>query len=166
MFVFQDETSLTVGGDHVKVLADVGVQDVLYNQCGCSKEHITASVTITASGDVLPIRLVYKGTRNIAANKLKDMRTDGVTGKWGISLSERGWMTAKVFLDVLCDIVAWMGLNDIPHPIVVFCDGYAGHMGLNIAEFCLQFGVKLWRLKENTTHVTQVNFQCQVYIKL
>ena len=142
---------------HVKVLADVGVQSVRYNQCGCSKEHITASVVCVASGDVLPIRLVYKGTRNIAATKLKDMRCDGVTGKWGLSLSEKGWMTATVFLEVLCDIVAWLDLNDIPHPAVVFCDGYAGHLGLEIAEFCITYGIKLWRLKENTTHITQVN---------
>ena len=110
-----------------------------------------------ASGDVLPVRLVYKGSRNIAATKLADMRCDGVTGKWGLSLSEKGWMTAKVFLEVLCDIVAWLDLNDIPHPAIVFCDGYAGHLGLEIAEFCITYGIKLWRLKENTTHITQVN---------
>ena len=93
----------------------MGVQSVRYNQCGGSKEHNTASVVCVASGDVLPVRLVYKGTRNIAATKLADMRCDGVTGKWGLSLSEKGWMTAKVFLEVLCDIVAWLDLNDIPH---------------------------------------------------
>ena len=48
----------------------MGVQSVRYNQCGCSKEHNTASVVCVASGDVLPVRLVYKGTRNIAATKL------------------------------------------------------------------------------------------------
>ena len=143
----------------------MGVQDVLYNQCGCSKEHTTASVTITASGDVLPVRLVYKGTRDMATNKLKEMRTDGVTGKWGISYSEKGWMTAKVFLDVLADIVEWDRINDVPHPVVVFIDGYAGHLGLKIAEFCVEFGIKLWRLKENTTHVTLVNVSVHICIK-
>ena len=69
------------------MLANVGVSDVLYNQCGCSKEHVTGSFTIVASGDVVSPRLVYKGTRNMARGKLKDMREDGVTGKWGISYS-------------------------------------------------------------------------------
>ena len=148
---------MSPGADHVKVLTDKGVQDVLYNQCGCSKEHITASVVIAASGDVLPVRLVYAGTRDMATNKLKNMQCDGVTGKWGISYSIKGWMTAIVFIDVLADISAWIDVNDIPRPVVLFCDGYAGHLGLDIAEFCVTFGIKLWRLKENTTHVTQVN---------
>ena len=30
-----------------------------YNQCGYSKEHVTGSYMIAASGDVLPVRLVY-----------------------------------------------------------------------------------------------------------
>ena len=128
-----------------------------YNQCGCSKEHVTGSYTIAASGDVLPVRLVYKGSRNMAAAKLKNMKCDGVTGKWGISYSANGWMTGLVFIDVLADLVAWTDLNDVPHPVILFCDGYAGHLSLEIAEFCITFGIKLWRLKENTTHVTQVN---------
>ena len=139
---------------------------MLYNQCGCSKEHVTGSFTIVASGDVVSPRLVYKGTRNMARGKLKDMRVDGVTGKWGISYSPNGWMTAKVFLDVLADIVSWMHINDVPHPAVVMCDGYAGHLSLEIAEFCICFGIKLWRLKENTTHITQVSiFLCFIILK-
>ena len=67
------------------------------------------------------------------------------------------WSYWEMFIDVLADIVAYMDLNDIPHPAVVFCDGYAGHLSLDIAEFCITFGIKLWRLKENTTHVTQVD---------
>ena len=143
----------------------MGTTNVLYNQCGSSKEHVTGSYTIAASGDVVPPRLVYKGTRNMAATKLKDMKSDGVTGKWGISYSEKGWMTNVVFLDVLCDLTAWMDVNDVPRPAVLLCDGYAGHLGLEIAEFCICFGIKVWRLKENTTHVTQVNIFVCFYIK-
>ena len=62
-------------------------------------------------------------------------------------------------------MLAWDWLNDVPHPVVLFCDGYAGHLGLEIAEFCVLFGIKLWRLKENTTHVTLVNVSVHICIK-
>ena len=34
-------------------------------------------------------------------------------------------------------------------------DGYRGHLGVKIANFCLEKKIKLWLLPPNTSHVTQ-----------
>ena len=62
----QDETSVQVGGSSGRILAERGTK-VLYNVGGSSREHVTASFTVSASGSCVPVRLVYKGVRNVAA---------------------------------------------------------------------------------------------------
>ena len=45
-----------------------------------SREHITASYTVAANGDMVPPRCVFKGVRNIAQKKLQDLPKDGLSG--------------------------------------------------------------------------------------
>ena len=59
----QDETALEFGSEHQSVLAPRGHKGPLYNIGGNSREHVTLSVTVSASGEVAGMRVVYSGKR-------------------------------------------------------------------------------------------------------
>ena len=61
----QDETALSVGSSHEKVLTDVGSIYVLYCAEESSREHVTTSVMVAARGDCVAVRLCSKNVRNI-----------------------------------------------------------------------------------------------------
>ena len=64
---------------------------ILYNVTSSTRDHITASYTVSASGMMVPPRCVFKGVRNMAAKHLKDLPKSGASGEWGLSV------TPKVF---------------------------------------------------------------------
>ena len=39
--------------------------------------------------------------------------------------------------------------------MVLFIDGFRGHLGVSIAKYCLENGIKLWLFPPNTTHILQ-----------
>ena len=45
--------------------------------------------------------------------------------------------------------------NNIPRPVILVIDGFSGHLGLAIAEYCDQNGIQLLLLRPNMTHITQ-----------
>ena len=97
-----------VGSDSQRVLAEINTK-VLYSISGGSKEHITVSYLCSASGSLVPPRVIYKGVRNIAPIKLKHLSTDGKSGiKW-IIVNCHFWFILILqvhgtFLSVLRDI--------------------------------------------------------------
>ena len=151
----QDETAISVGYSKTKVLAEVGTTDVLYSIGGSSREHVTCSVIAAASGECAGVRLVYKGQRNMAQKYLADLPKGGLTGTWRFSTSEKGYMTRVLFLHVLSDLDEWLTSNNIPRPVVLVMDGFSGHLGLEVAEFCESRDIQLWLLRPNTTHLLQ-----------
>ena len=38
---------------------------------------------------------------------------------------------------------------------MLFIDGFSGHLGLAVAEFCVEFHIQLILLRSNMTHVIQ-----------
>lgn len=167
----QDETALTWGNEHQKVLATKGYELPAYNIGGLSREHTTASVLVDADGSVTAIRIVWPGKRwNAAELELKEsLPSDGVTGKWKFSKSESGYVTRETFLDILSDLDQHLTNNNIVRPVLLF-DGYSGHLGLAIAEYCLEHEIQLVLLRANMTHVlqplgewgsNQSNYNCQ-----
>lgn len=53
---------------------------MLYSISSGSREHITAGYMVSADGSMVPPRLVFKGVRNVAQEKLKDLPTNGKSG--------------------------------------------------------------------------------------
>ena len=53
---------------------------MLYSNSSGSREHNTAGYMVSADGALVPPRLVFKGVRNIAQAKLKDLPNDGKSG--------------------------------------------------------------------------------------
>lgn len=94
----QDECKVEVGAGHAQVLAKVGAPGPRL------KMNVTISLTLSASGDNALVRLVYAGKNKIRSDRLKDLPEDGTTGKWHVTLSERGYMTMNIFYEVAAGI--------------------------------------------------------------
>ena len=159
----QDETPLTFGNEHQKVLSTKGYELPAYNIGGSSRQHITASVMVGADGSVPAIRVVWSGKRWSAAEREleKNLPIDGVTGQWKFSKSESGYVNRETFLDILSDLDQHLTTNNIVRPVLLFVDGYSGHLGLAIAEYCLEHGIQLVLLRANMTHILQPLGECR-----
>ena len=57
------------------------IKKVLYSISSGSRETITASYMVSASGLMVPPRCVFKGVRNVAQERLKHLPKDGKSGK-------------------------------------------------------------------------------------
>ena len=86
---------------------------------------------------------------------MENTPSDGVTGKWRFSKSASGYVTRETFLEILSDLDDYLTLNNIPRPVILVIDGYKGHLGLAIAEYCDLHGIQLVLLRANMTHVLQ-----------
>ena len=112
----QDETSMTAGSDHAKILAPVGYARPIYNLGGDSREHTSLSVTVSADGSFISCRLVYKGVRN-RTEKISHIPKDGVTGEWLASVAPEGYVTRDTFLEILNDLETHCQKENIPKPV-------------------------------------------------
>ena len=69
-----------MGSSTQRVLAEKNTK-ILFSLSSGSREHITACYTVSAAGEVVPVRCILKGVRNVAQQKLKDLPKDGKSGK-------------------------------------------------------------------------------------
>ena len=141
----QDETPLSWGVEHQPVLAVKGYAGPTYNLGGSSRQHTTASVMVGADGSVPSIRIVWSGKIwGPAEKKLRaEIPADGVTGKWKFSKTLSGYVTREIFLEILSDLTDHITENNIPRPVILVIDGFRGHLGLAISEYCDQNGIQL-----------------------
>ena len=153
----QDETPIPWGNEHQRVLAGKGHKGPAYNIGGLSREHTTASVMVRADGGDPSIRIVWPGKRVLQYEKdfMTSLPCDGITGRWKFSKSESGYVTRETFLEILSDLDDHLTLNSVPRPVILVIDGFKGHLGLAIAEYCDQHGIQLVLLRANMTHVLQ-----------
>ena len=150
----QDETSVQLGNNRQKVLACRGTK-LLYHVSSSTRDHITISFTVSAKGRVVPPRCVFKGVRNVALQHLKDLSSDGMTGKWGMSCSVNGYVTQELFISILKDLDNFLTKQNIARPIILWMDGATPHMSIAMAEFCKLKRIQPWLFKPNATHITQ-----------
>ena len=150
----QDETSVQVGSGSGKVLAEKGTK-VLYNFSGSSRDHVTASFTVSASGGCVPVRTIFKGVRNMAAQHLKDLPTNGKSGSWKFGVTANGYVTREAFMDILKDLDKYLEEKNIRRPVILFMDGQKGHISLEAAAFCKLKHIQSWLLRANMTHLLQ-----------
>ena len=153
----QDETPITWGTKHQKVLAVKGFSGPAYNLGGSSREHTTASVLVGADGSVPAVRIVWPGKRWSPAERdlQENIPADGVTGKFKFSKTPSGYVTREVFLEILSDLTDHITEHNVPRPVILVIDGFRGHLGLAISEYCDQNGIQLLLLRANMTHITQ-----------
>ena len=150
----QDETSIQVGSDNGKVLAEKGTK-IIYRVGGSSREHVTASYTVSADGSCVPVRIFYKGVRNVAVQHLKDLPTAGKSGQWQFGVTANGYVTRDSYLEVLRDLDKHLEINKIARPVIIFIDGPNAHISLQAAAFCKLKKIQPWVLRANMTHLLQ-----------
>ena len=84
-----------------------------------------------------------------------DHNLSGVAGVWELSVTDNGYVNRAVTIEVLEDLLNHCKKNQIKLPVIVYADGFKGHYGLKIAEFCEENQIKMIFLKPNTTHACQ-----------
>ena len=70
-------------------------------------------------------------------------------------MTENGYVTRVVTIEILEDLLRHCQKHGIGLPVIVFADGFKGHYGIEIAEFCEKNKIKMIFLKPNTTHACQ-----------
>ena len=80
--------------------------------------------------------MVNKGRGNVALNHLKDLETSGKSVVWKFSVTDNGYITRNEFLNVLRDLDEHLMKHSIVRPVILFLDGFKGHYGLDVIEFC------------------------------
>ena len=93
-----------------RILAEQGTK-VLYNASSSTQDHITCVLTVNAAGDMAPVRSVFKGVGNVAANHLASLPVDGKSGPWYLTCTKKGFITADTFVLILQDLVNYLEKN-------------------------------------------------------
>ena len=75
--------------------------------------------------------------------------------KTSLSKTESGYVNRETFLDILSDLDHHLTTHNIVRPVLLFVDGFSGHLGLAIAEYCLEHQIQLVLLRANMTHILQ-----------
>lgn len=58
-------------------------------------------------------------------------------------IQENAWMTMDIFLDVIKDLDRHCNDKKIKRPILLFLDGFRGHLSLEISEYCQEKRIQL-----------------------
>lgn len=77
-------------------------------------------------------------------------------GEWTFSVSEKGYITRELYVEVLKDFNKFLIERSIPKPVILVIDGANPHISLEAAAFCKEVGIQPWLLKPNMTHILQV----------
>ncbi|CAH2108761.1 unnamed protein product [Euphydryas editha] len=76
--------------------------------------------------------------------------------EWGLGKTDSGWMTCEAFFEFIADIFhPWLKKESIPLPVILFVDGHASHLSLQVSQFCEKNGIILIALYPNATHLLQ-----------
>ena len=100
--------------------------------------QVTGAVSVNAAGGAL-LRIVHDGERLLCGpgrKHLSDLHTDGVFGEIKFSVTDSGYVKRSIFLLILMDIKEYCVANEIPMPIILFVDGFAGHFHMDISNYC------------------------------
>ena len=74
---------MEVRAERTRILATAGALGPRLNCSGNDKLGLSISLTLSASGDIALVRLIYAGKNKIRSDKLKDLPEDGLTSSFG-----------------------------------------------------------------------------------
>ena len=145
-----DETAFATDVASKRVLARRGEKNVHETGGGSGREYITVLGCGSASGERLPPYVLYKGK-----NLWTTWTLGGPAGTY-FNVSESGWMERPHFLE-------WFKKLFLPAtssiletgPVILFMDGHASHINLELIRLARDCGVVLFCLPSHTTHALQ-----------
>lgn len=145
-----DESAFFLNPKGSKVLAPKGDKCIYQQVNSDEKECLTVLITGNAAGDVVSPMVIFKYERIP-----KDICLS-VPTTWGLGRSENGWMTGETFYEFVANVFnKWLLDNQIKKPVILFIDGHASHLTLNVSKFCSENGIILVALYPNATHLIQ-----------
>ena len=132
---------------HQRILARKGKKNVHDTGGGSGREYITVLGCGSASGQRLPPYVLYKG-KNLWTSWTKG----GPAGTY-FNVSDSGWMERPLFLEWFKKLLlpaASFALET--GPVILFMDGHASHINLQVIRLAREHGVILLCLPSHTTH--------------
>jgi hypothetical protein len=107
-------------------------------------------MNVNAAGTIAPPMIVYK------YNRFPSEISSAVPDNWGMGRSKSGWMTTGSFFEYICNIFEpWLVERNIVRPIILFLDGHASHLTIELSDFCVSHQIEVIPLYPNATHVLQ-----------
>ncbi|KAJ8916360.1 hypothetical protein NQ315_005057 [Exocentrus adspersus] len=114
------------------------------------KECLTTLITANAAGMLVPPMIVFNYER--IPPHISNLMPSG----WGIGKTESGWMTGQSFYEFITNIFhKFLIENKIQLPVVLFVDGHASHLTMELSNFCIENKIELIALYPNATHILQ-----------
>lgn len=143
-----DETNITDDPGKPKVIVRRGIK---YPEriMDSSKSSVSVMFTGSASGQLLPLYVVYK------AEHLYDTWKEGGPDGCRYNRSKSGWFDAEIFKDYFEKIVIPYAQKLGDGPKVVLCDNLASHKAVEIIQMCEQNNIRFVLLPPNSTHLCQ-----------
>ena len=127
------------GGSHVAVLAEKGTKGPLYDRGGRDRGQVTASVTVSAAGQTAQVDIIFDGKKVICGpgkKHLNDLPVSSAIPPFNFDVAPKGFVRRSTFLRILKRFDLWLTNNSVKRPVILWVDGYDGHKGLDIAQFC------------------------------
>nr|XP_054771780.1 uncharacterized protein LOC129279702 [Lytechinus pictus] len=147
-----DESGFPLGGRKgTRVLAEKGSK-VVHEVRNSDKTQITVLATMNAVGDFLPPVIIVPGKRTEACGRYM---TDAPHGAF-FAATDSGWMDSKSFFAFVANLFhPFLTQHNIPRPVLLMVDGHSTHQSPEVASFCRENGIILYRLPPNATHLLQ-----------
>ena len=144
-----DESGFSLGGKlKDMVLAEKGQKHVSVYK-NSAKEQVTVMVATSATGDFAPPHILLPGIPDEEHVKGKPT---GAAFSW----NKKGWMDAQSFFSFVANAFhPFLLKKKIPLPVLLLVDGLQAHQSPEVARFCRDNGIILYRLPPHTTHVLQ-----------
>lgn len=145
-----DESAFFLNPSPGKVLAKKGCNSVYKVAEGDDKESIRVLYSGSASGAMPSPLILYWYKRIPTAVKKR------IPSGWCFGSTESGWMTSESFLSFIKNVFyPWLVENNIIFPVVVYLDGHASHVTLELSDFCSENDIEIVTLHGNSTHFLQ-----------
>ncbi|KAL0852380.1 hypothetical protein ABMA28_000577 [Loxostege sticticalis] len=145
-----DETGFQLCPKQGKVLAQKGARDVYEVDMAPAKSSITVMFTFSASGTITPPMVIFP------LKRMRDEIRESVPSHWGVSLSETGWMTYKIFYQYITNVLhPYLISQNVVFPVILFLDGHRSHINYELSIKCKELGIVLIALYPNSTRILQ-----------
>jgi hypothetical protein len=144
-----DETGFQICPSTGSVLAQKGDKNMCSIDAGPSKENITVMFSFSANGKTSLI-IVYPYKR------IPEKISQSVPAEWGITRSDRGWMTSEVFYEYIAKVFhPFLVSQGVIFPVVSFADGHKSQLTRQLSVLCNGLKTEVMALYPNATRILQ-----------
>ncbi len=143
-----DESGLQLDQGKVEIICRKGVKRPKKLGPSNEKKMTTILTCCDAAGNYLPHQIIYKGKY-----LMQDWCKGGAKNVY-YNTSESGWMEAEQFIEWF-KTVFLSHANKLEGTKLLFLDGHASHISLELKKLAIANNIILWRLPAHTSHFLQ-----------